>query len=240
LYILFICANGFSESINTNITPIPVGYTDSSLYVGVFRDSKTQKELFQERRQNYFSQGEMVYTRITYHTPTGEMCAVKETEYGENKYQPKLIRMELPFDRQTTAIIQNDIALVEMQTGGKKKASSFSVPQRAILDEGFQHYIRDNFEILMEGQSLSFPLVVVERDTYYNFTLNVQKIDLDKKEMLLSMSPKNWVLSLLVKSIYLTVNTETQEMKGYQGILNFASCAEEGLFVTGTFTKESF
>ena len=89
-----------------------------------------------------------------------------------------------------------------------------------VVDAGFDNYVRSRWSELDDGQSISFPFLVLGREDPLPMRAVRREGECAEGGLCLEVAPDAWYLRLLVPPIVLTYDRETRRLLRYQGISN--------------------
>ena len=108
------------------------------------------------------------------------------------------------------------------------REKTLQVPEPAIVDAGFNYYIAQHFNRLIQGEKLTFNFVAPSQLDYFGFRMYMDKQMQYKgrSAVLIKMDIDNFFLRLFVDPIKLIYDTQTRSLVMYEGISNIYN--EEG------------
>ncbi|MDD2565065.1 MAG: hypothetical protein PHU27_12700 [Salinivirgaceae bacterium] len=101
-------------------------------------------------------------------------------------------------------------------------SESITVPDPAVVDGGFNYFVKSKWNQLMQGETVGFNYISTARQEYYRFQLTIDKSSSNRSSnlVLVKMEPTNYFLRALLDPIYITYNKNTRRIVQYSGISN--------------------
>ena len=133
--------------------------------VGFARDATTQRFLYAEVHEfNRAPDGKVLTAQSRYLDAQGQEIARKSLDYRANRFIP-LYKMEVPAQRYTEGIRSNaDPVVVFKQDGEREEVKRLArEPGLEAADSGFNHLLMDQLPRLLQGETVSFRLIVADR-----------------------------------------------------------------------------
>lgn len=171
-------------------------------------------------------QGKLIRSQVLYYSSTGKLMAQKQLKYHANGYLPDFEYTNL-FNRQGFKVRGNekDISITTKQNDQVSEQSVGVINQRPmIVDAGFDVFMRENWKDLLAGEKKIVEFLSPTRAMFITF--EIQRIDrasqkrLDNQIVAFQLSPKNFIISLLVDPIDLEYHKKTGRIMSYQGLTN--------------------
>jgi hypothetical protein len=198
---------------------------DSTNYAGTACDLSNKSNVYYtEEYSEQLVDGKHVQTSIVYKDKAGKTFAGKTLNYSDDKIKPDF-RME---DRRTgyiegAEVIGNTIKVFYKEANNKPLNSKIlTVPGTAIIDGGFNYYVKDKWNDIVKGADIHFNFVVPERLDYYSFRIVKDKeiVCNGKPAYVFRMEPGNYILRQIIDPIVLTYEKSTKRLIKYEGISN--------------------
>lgn len=160
--------------------------------------------------QQYDQHGILQSSRVQYQSPTQETLAEKKLDYRQHRYAP-----ELSFENHSADYAEaihwlgTDTLRIQRRNPGEDWAErTLQVPEPVVADAGFDGYIKDNIEKLIQGEILRFNFLNPARLDWFKFT--AQALEVSDSTVQVKVAPANAVLRWLVEPILLTYQLSSQ------------------------------
>ncbi len=194
-------------------------------YRGNAYDLDTGKFIYSENHAEHWSNGKHIYSVVTYRDASGKAIARKRITFTENPVQPTFEMKDL-----RDGYVEGAKRLSSDRYRFYKKSSESAQLQEgvvqasrpAVIDGGFDYYIRRNFDSLAAGKAHTVNFAVPARLAYYSFRVSKVK-DLtigDRSAVMFQFAPQNFILRQLVKPLYVSYDRETKRLLVYSGYTN--------------------
>lgn len=203
------------------VKPLKVTKRQTFTYRGDAYDMKSGDLLYRELHTVYLQNEQPRERRVRYERANGELLASKTTRYGENPFAPDFTLSDARDGYQEEAY----------QDGNRRrltlKESALSKPQTdrlkspaltAVVDAGFDEFVRSRWDSLLQGKSASFSFAVPSRQEYIDFRLVPTKVTNDSLEV--EMRLKSRLLAWLLDPIKLTYGRDNKLLMRYRGLTN--------------------
>lgn len=166
--------------------------------VGEARDPDTGDTIYLE---HYYCSDNGLSCSVFYLRPNEELIASKELDYSTNPRAPALTFRDFRLDRQIT-IDQPDTD--------------------AVVDAGFDNFVRLQWQDLAEGEEVKFPFRIVGRDDPIRMRASKDARCADGR-LCLQIRLDSWLLGSLVDPIQLEYDAASQRLLRFEGISNLKS-----------------
>ncbi len=163
--------------------------------VGEARDPDTGDTIYLE---HYYCTDDALQCSVFYLRPNREVIASKELDYAESALAPLLTFRDYRVDREVI-IDQAD--------------------PEAVVDAGFDNFIRLQWQDLTEGEEIKFPFRVVTREDPIRMRASKAKQCEDGK-LCLEIALDSWLLGNFVDPIQLTYEEGSQRLLRFEGLSN--------------------
>lgn len=191
--------------------------------VGFARDAATQRFLYTEVHEfNRAADGKVLTVQTRYHDPQGREIARKSLDYRASRYIP-LYKMEVPAQRYSEGIRSNaDPVVVFKQDGEREEAKS--LPRESGLeaaDSGFNHLLMDQLPRLLQGETVSFRLIVAGQTDSFRFRARqVGETTFEQTPAVKLRVEPDSLLRLLVDPLELVYDRQGTRLISYRGVSN--------------------
>ena len=163
--------------------------------VGEARDLKSGELVYLE---HYYCSDDALQCSVFYLRPDDEVIASKELDYAASRKAPALTFKDFRSDREVTI---------------NKPDSD------AVVDAGFDNFVRLQWQDLAEGEEIRFPFRLVDREDPIKMrAYREQSCENDK--LCLKIRLDSWLLGNLIDPIQLTYDRDSQRLLRFQGISN--------------------
>jgi hypothetical protein len=188
--------------------------TQDIIFTGTALDLKDDTFLYEEiHTLTVDSKGIPLREVVEYRDSNGVTLGVKRMEYTK-LYAPDY---EVSFEilnllEQVTATSDQ----LEIIRSGTKL---IPLPdENYSIDGGFHYFIQKNFDQLANGETVDFDFLSAGRGTF--IPLSIEPEANDGQELTLKLTLQNFLLSRLVKPIWLTYDLSDRRLLSYEGLTN--------------------
>ncbi len=192
--ILVLAAALFSQQPLASSETPPLPTLDPDI-VGEARDPKSGDTLYLE---HYYCSDDALQCSVFYLRPNREVIASKELDYAENALAPLLTFRDYRVDREV--IIDK-------------------ADPEAVVDAGFDNFVRLQWQDLAEGEEIKFPFRVVTRED--PIKMRASKADrCEEGKFCLEIALDSWLLGSFIDPIQLTYEEGSQRLLRFEGLSN--------------------
>ncbi|NOU61184.1 hypothetical protein [Marinifilum caeruleilacunae] len=203
---------GFSSGSNDNT------------YEGIAIDNKSLEFIYKEIHKELFEEGKHIRTITSFVCDENNEFAKRELDFRNS------------FQKPTYRLTDNRSGLLEEVTyrgnnqfdirykknkKSKLKEKSLFVPEPAIVDGGFNYFIKENWDQILSEQKLDFNFLSVAFQDYFSFRIyRVKEKEQNDKMVVLKMESQSALLRVLMNPIYISYDSDTRRILKYEGISN--------------------
>jgi hypothetical protein len=191
--------------------------------VGFARDAATQRFLYTEVHEfTRSADGKVLTAQSRYHDAQGREIARKSLDYRANRYIP-IYKMEVPAQRYVEGIRANGDPVVVFKRDGEREELKRLArePGLEAADSGFNHLLMDQLPRLLQGQTVSFRLIVAGQADSFRFrAMQVGETTVDQTPAVKLRVEPDSLLRLLVEPLELVYDRQGTRLISYRGISN--------------------
>ncbi len=189
---------------------------------GCAYDGDSRRLLYSEVHEQRWENGRNLGGSVTYFDSAGKQIAAKTLDYRNDPFVP-IFRFEIPGQDYAEGITDNRDAVVMVRKSRERGEQTRRVDKKSSIaaDGGVVHFVKANFQVLLEGKALSLRLPVAGHlDTYSVRVRHAADIELDRRPAVRFRIEHNSPLALLLDPVEMTYDRETQRMLQYSGTSN--------------------
>lgn len=158
---------------------------------------------------------------------SGEEIASKTADYNGSPLRPAVHFQQPGFD-ESIRIDYPEAGQVRIRwtrPNGDTKRWQIDQPKRLVVDAGFDNLVRQNWDTLKAGKTVSFRFLAPTRGDYYGFDLVPENVEGINAALEVAIKPTSTVLSFLVDPIHLGYN-DRGALTDYRGLTNIRKNAD--------------
>lgn len=154
--------------------------------------------------------------------------ASKALRYEDDALRPTVDFSQPDYDEHLDISYQGPEQLrVQWQTpAGKTESHKVSFDDRLVVDAGFDHLVRANWNKVKKGESVEFRFLAPTRGEHYGFVLEPTSNSQIRSDVVVRIRPTSLVLRFLVEPIVLGYNREGA-LTEYLGLTNIRRNADD-------------
>jgi hypothetical protein len=197
---------------------------ESRSYRGVAVELETGKPLYSELHQEEGAGGKANLLKTTFVNAGGDTIAERTLDFKVSSTKPAYAYRDRRSGWEEGAREEGEAFRVYCRKGkGKaRREKILHVPGPAVIDGGFNNFLRQNMADLDAGKKLQFNFVVPSRLDWYRFVAREDREASKDGLKVLVAEPENALLRLVAPRIQVTYDPKTGLMAGYQGISNLS------------------
>jgi hypothetical protein len=184
--------------------------------------------LYVERHVETWRSGRLAEREVRYEDPAGRLIAEKIVRYGESLEAPSFEMTDFRIGlREGAEVGSEEVVLFSGSADERDRPRKVTRPEVAVVDAGFDAFMRENFPEVLAGKRIEFDFAVPAARRFFRFQL-VPKGEVSyggEKALLVKMRPASALLRLAVDPIELVYSTEGRLLE-FRGLANV--CDHEG------------
>ena len=213
----------------------PLAATDNiGQTVGSAYDFESDKLLYRET--HCVSEDEMA-REVIYQDAEGKLIARKKLDYSSGAITPSFVQKNFYSGELIEVALDEGVvsmAVVDVNSGEALKSSQEKPSQElpVVIDAGFDVFVRQNWDSLVAGESLTFLFPLSDRGSLIE--LRIQPLGCSyptQSDQCFRLDVANWLLRMLVKPIELGYDIEQQQLTRFRGLSNIGDENGNGLVV---------
>ncbi|TGL86835.1 hypothetical protein EHQ68_16230 [Leptospira congkakensis] len=193
-------------------------------YFGKAYDLSTGKYIYSDNHKEYYNNGKHIYSDIQYKDAEGKVFGTKHIEFDKNAEVPSF-KTE---DFRDGYIEGADVKGKSVRLFSKRKkedplSERTYIPKTpAVMDGGFDYFVRNNWEPLTKGERLSFHfLTPIQLDDYKFAAEKIRDGEWKGRPALyLRLEIDNFILKQVVKPFLLVYDVRTRRILQFEGLSN--------------------
>ena len=171
--------------------------------------------------------------RVEYRSPAGEAFGEKHLAFERSPLMPVVSFTQPKFGEQMDIRYSaNNQVNIDWQTPeGKRQRYSIGIPEQLVVDSGFDHFVRRQWQTLTADDTARFRFLGPTRGEHYGFVAEPVTDSGINADLVVRLRPTSLVLRVLVDPILLGYN-EQGALTHYQGLTNIRQNADTNYTAT--------
>jgi hypothetical protein len=197
-------------------------------YTGQAFTIKSGAFFYQETHSEVIIDAKHCKTEVIYANEKGTKIGYKTLDYAKSTISPQYVLEDNRAKyREGAQITPTGAVSVYFQYTDKEKTpntKTFSVPLPIVIDGGFNYFVKENWNAIISGCTLTFNFVSPSKMDYFTFRIS-KKADIlfnKKAASLLYLELDNMILRWLISPIKITYDNKTKRILKYEGIANLS------------------
>lgn len=209
LFLALLCF-AFTSAVET------VSYTGYAYKEGV------KKPVYTEKFTDKTVDGKPSETITKYFDADNKLIAQRTLTFSKSKFAPdfKTEDLRTGYTEGAEAKGKKFRLFVREDKDSKLKEKTISIPEPAVIDGGFNQYIKANWSELEKGKTLVFNFAVASRLDYYK--MRAVRVSATEKSMKVKIEPERKILRMLASPIVVNYDKSTKRILSYEGISNIS------------------
>ncbi len=196
---------------------------DTKTVISNAYDLRTGQYIYSEHHHEVYEGGKHIYSVVEYRTPS-KILAKKMIRFAERKTAPdfRLEDVRSGYVEGSEAVAGGFKLYTRNTSAEPMKERVVAIPSPAVIDGGFDYFIRDNFSRLAAGEKMVINFGAAYQQDFFRF--DVYRTGSGeykgKKAVFLNVEVHNFVLKRLVEPIKLVYDSESKRLMSYTGVSN--------------------
>lgn len=197
---------------------------EDKTYEGIAIDNKSLEFIYKEIHEELFEEGKHIRTITSFVCDQNNEFAKRELDFRNSFQKPtyRLMDKRSGLMEEVTYKGNNQFEIrYRKNTKSKLKEKSIFVPEPAIVDGGFNYFIKNNWDRILSEEQLNFNFLSVAFQDYFSFRIyRVKEKETKNKIVVLKMETQSALLRMLMNPIYISYDLNTRRILKYEGISN--------------------
>lgn len=193
--------------------------------------------LYTEEHKEWKEDGTITKSTVTYRDADGNVIATKDLDFSGDPVNPDF-RLSSTFNGHVEGAKQESdrfIVFFRKSREHEYREEEIELPDRAIIDGGFDRFIEMNWGDLLEGEVFERPFLVPSFHKFIDFKIYLE--GKDETDAVFAMKPASLLLRLVGAGIKVTYDRNNGALKLYEGISNVRDSSGENYDVRVKFPK---
>jgi hypothetical protein len=208
----------------------------SAKYEGVALDSKSKTVLYIEEHEELLDNGKRIGLKTSYRDPSGKVIVQRTVSFKENETTPTFRTEDYRNGYLEGAEARGDSVRLYWRKnyGSPLNEKTILIPGPAAVDAGFNNFIQNNWNDLLQGNKRRFNFGAPFALDYFGFRVykTDEKVVGDRRQVVMQCEIDSFFLRLFITPIVLTYDVESKRLVEYSGISNINNDNGKSYFVT--------
>jgi len=217
-YVLIVASLlGFDVSNNSN--------SSIKTYSSKAFDLKDGKHLYSEFHEEKFSSDKIIESVTKYKDPKNNILSERVMIFNDDLTKPKFVLKDYRTGYiEGSEILKNNSVRVYTRENFDEQLEEriLKVDEPFVIDGGLTYFFRQNWERLLNNETIEFNFIAPARLDYFKFRVSKNSIVNigGKKGVQLKLEIKSFILRAFVDPILITYALDSKEILNYKGISN--------------------
>lgn len=188
-------------------------------------DLKSGAPLYREFHEEKFSGNAIAESVTQYKDLNNNLIAERIMTFGSDATKPKFILRDMRsgYIEGAEVLPDGQVKVFTRENSGEPlENKNLRVPSPYVIDGGLTYFFINNWDRLMNGETIKFNFITPAKLDYFQF--RVYKNDIvemgGRKGMQVKLEINSFILRAFVDPIYVTYDIETKKILHYKGISN--------------------
>ncbi|MBK8398567.1 MAG: hypothetical protein IPL26_25395 [Leptospiraceae bacterium] len=187
-------------------------------------DLKSGKRLYYDHHEEFYENGKHLYSQIEYKDVNGKVFAKKKIVFQKNPVRADF-KLEDFRDGyiEGASVIGNSIKFIYRKNNQEEiKEGTISIPNNAVIDGGFDYFVRENWDTILAGNKKVLNLCAPSQMDCFGFVIVKTKEGKYKNTdaVFMKVQINNVVVAAFLNPILLVYEKDTKKLLQYDGISN--------------------
>ena len=220
----------------------PISTNDKTLvFQGIAKDLVSREMLYREVHSEIYSEKGHYRTQTNFFGSNNRLIATRNLDFTNSKSRPEYTFHDYRTGSKESVTNKNGIFTITYQENRESPLilKSIEVPEPAVVDGGFNYFVKSEWNRLKEGKTVVFNFISTARQDYYRFQLSMQanKNNAQNNHVTIIMEPVSYILKALLDPVIITYDKNTQRIVNYRGISNIKDLTGNSYFATLTYPE---
>jgi hypothetical protein len=161
-------------------------------------------------------------TNILFKDERQKVFVRKRIDFSKNIFRPAYEQEDLRDGYYEGATINGNLTklMYRKNATAELRTKDLNIPQPAIVDGGFNYFLKANWQQLCAGRTIKFYFAIPSQLDYYKFCVSkIEERHLNNKKIVVfKMEPDKVILRAIVPSTILTYDIATKRLIQYEGL----------------------
>lgn len=186
-------------------------------------DLKTGQYIYSEYHAEYYEAGRHIHSIVEYRTPE-RILARKTITFGQNRTAPnfRLEDLRSGYIEGAQAVPGGFKLYVRKDSASPVKEKVVPIPAPAVIDGGFDYFVRDNFSRLAGGERMTIHFGSSFQQDFFRFDVyrTGEGEFKGRKAVFFNVEVTNFILKGLVDPIKLVYDASSKRLLSFSGVSN--------------------
>jgi hypothetical protein len=176
--------------------------------------------LYTEQHEEWVENGRITRSTVTYKDADGNVIAKKDLDFSKDPTSPefRLNGIANGHVEGATRTKGEVVVFFRKSDDHELMEKAVNLPEEAIIDGGFDRFIENNWDALLEGKVFNRPFLVPSFRKFVDFKIYLERTT--ETDAVFVMETASLLLRLLSEKIEVTYSREDAALKRYVGISN--------------------
>lgn len=192
-------------------------------YFGQAYHLKNKDFLYTDFHTEFIQMGKHVSSVIEYKDKFGKIFAIKKINFQKNSHIPDFTLEDFRDGYLEGAVLDGSKLTLKYRSNFQSRIEekSFDLPENSVVDGGFDYFIKDNWNSLIDGKKIIFHMFSSPRLSYYRLkVVLLKKAEFRGKQAHYFKVDLDSFLGIFLPSVYVIYDSKTKRIVHYEGISN--------------------
>ncbi|MCX7999665.1 MAG: hypothetical protein N3A69_12065 [Leptospiraceae bacterium] len=203
-------------------------------YSGLAYHLRTKEFLYSDNHTESIQNGKHVSSIIEYKDKNGKIFAVKKINFQKNPHLPDFTLEDFRDGYIEGASLNGNKITLKHRVNAESNLEQkvFDLPENPVIDGGFDYFLRDNWNKLLDGRKVIFHMFAPSKMNYYRFKVVLtKKAEFKGREAYYFKIDLDSLLGIFLPSVIIVYDAETKRIVHYEGISNINDESGKSYFV---------
>jgi hypothetical protein len=201
--------------------------------VGYAYAAGSETLLYTEHHQEWWKSGRILRDTVTYRDVQGGIIGEKHLDFRIRESAPKFLLRNIRTGHAEGATTDSSTIEVgfRLSQSAPLMKEALELPEGAIVDAGFDRFVENNWEALIQGDTFVQPFLVPSRLQFIDFRIRRVDDGSDPERVTFQMVTNSALLRLFAPAISVVYSKHDRTLLQYDGVSNMRNARGENLDV---------
>ena len=205
-------------------------------------DLNTGELIYTESHNETYKAGIIISDEVIYRDTSNNIIAIKKVDYSNGMIMPDFMLKNMETGHIESALKEADQLKVifSKNKNDLKKEAVIPLPDKAIIDAGFDQFIIEHWDEIIQGERLVRKMLIPSMKKFIEFRIYQKNIDEINNKRTLIVEPNSMFIRFVADPLILEYDFDKPRLYVFEGVSNMRNLEGDNLQVKITFAPENY